>query len=120
MTWCMNLQSLQLEGVITSAETDKYGFTPSCPGCDAKTRGEVARRGHSEACRKRIEGLMQGNVEDRRKLERSDERITHQIARKLEREDKKRKAVGGAHEEIEAPQAKEQDVVWKPTKSRVR
>ena len=38
---------------ITKIELDKYGFTPGCPGCIAKQRGEVAKRGHSKACRKR-------------------------------------------------------------------
>ena len=33
---------------ITHKEIDKYGTTPGCGGCEAKARGEVTRRGHSE------------------------------------------------------------------------
>ena len=73
---------------ITQLELDKYGFTPGCPGCLAKQRGEVAKKGHSEACRKRIEDLMREDVEDKKKIEKSDERITHQIARRIEQEDR--------------------------------
>ena len=40
--------------VITQTELEKYGFTPGCPGCLAMQRGEVAKRGHSEACRKEL------------------------------------------------------------------
>ena len=31
--------------VISRTEMDKYGYMPSCPGCDAKARGEIARMG---------------------------------------------------------------------------
>ena len=51
--------------VITQMELEKYGFTAGCPGCIAKQRGEVAKRGHSEACRKRIEDMVRQDVEDR-------------------------------------------------------
>ena len=76
---------------ITQTELDKYGFTEGCPGCIAKQRGEVAKKGHSEACRKRIEDMMRQNDEDKKKIEAADDRISHQIARKLEQEEKKRK-----------------------------
>ena len=77
---------------ITQTDLDKYGLTPGCPGCLAKQRGEIAKRGHSEACRKRIEGMMKDDVEDRKKIEASEERITHHIARRIEKEERKRKA----------------------------
>ena len=51
--------------VITQLELEKYGFTLGCPGCLAKQRGEVAKRGHSEACRKRIEGMTRHDSEDK-------------------------------------------------------
>ena len=77
---------------ITHKEIEKYGYTDGCPGCDAKKRGEVARRGHSEKCRRRIEGKMKEDEEGRRKMEKTEERITHRMARDLEKADKKRKA----------------------------
>ena len=75
---------------ITQTELEKYGFTPGCPGCIAKQRGEVAKRGHSEACRKRIEDMMRQDGDDRRKIEAADERITHQIARRIEKDEKRK------------------------------
>ena len=36
--------------------------------------------------------MMREDVEDKKKIEASDERITHQIARRLEQEDRKRKS----------------------------
>ena len=39
---------------ITMTELEKYGYTYNCPGCAAKRRGAVAKKGHSEACRNRI------------------------------------------------------------------
>ena len=75
---------------MTQTELDKYGFTPGCPGCIAKQRGEIAKRGHSEACRKRIEDMMRQDGDDRRKIEAADERITHQIARRIEKEENRK------------------------------
>ena len=69
---------------ITHLELEKYGFTAGCPGCTAKQRGEVAKKGHSEACRKRIEDMMRQDEKDRKKVEAADDRISHQIARRLE------------------------------------
>ena len=48
---------------ITHKEIEKYGYTDGCPGCDAKKRGEVARRGHSEKCRRRIEEALRNDEE---------------------------------------------------------
>ena len=62
-------------------------MTPGCPGCLAKQRGEIAKRGHSEACRKRIEGMMREDSDDKKKIDAADERITHHIARRLEQDE---------------------------------
>ena len=77
---------------ITYKEVEKYGPTPGCTGCQAKTRGEVTRRGHSEKCRRRMEELMRQDVGDKKKIERGEERITHKIAKDIEKADRKRKA----------------------------
>ena len=70
---------------ITHKEIEKYGFTEGRPGCQAKQRGEIARRGHSEKCRRRIEEAMRNDEEGKRKMEKTDERITHKLARDLEK-----------------------------------
>ena len=76
---------------ITQTELEKYGFTVGCPGCIAKQKGEVAKKGHSEACRKRIEDMMRQDEKDWKKIEAADDRISHQIARRLEQEEKEKK-----------------------------
>ena len=68
---------------ITYKEIEKYGYTEGCPGCEAKKRGDVARRGHSERCRKRIEEKMKLDEEGKKKIEKTEERITHKIAKDL-------------------------------------
>ena len=50
---------------ITHKEIDKYGPTPGCAGCQAKSRGEVTRRGHSDKCRQRIEEEMRKDDTDK-------------------------------------------------------
>ena len=55
---------------ITQTELEKYGFTPGCPGCVAKQRGDIAKKRHSEACRKRIEDMMRQDSEDRKRSKR--------------------------------------------------
>ena len=74
---------------ITHKEVDKYGPTPGCEGCQAKLRGEITRRGHSEKCRKRIEEAMRNDEQDKKKLEKTDERINFRIAKDLEKADRK-------------------------------
>ena len=83
---------------IAHKEIGKYGTTPGCEACEAKMRGEVSRRGHTERCRSRIEEAMRADTQDKRKLEKADERMTHKIAKEIEKSDRKRK-VGGAQEE---------------------
>ena len=55
---------------ITHKEIGKYGTTPGCEACEAKMRGEVSRRGHTERCRSRIEEAMRADAQDKRKLEK--------------------------------------------------
>ena len=71
---------------ITYKEIDKYGLTPGCVGCEAKSRGEVTRRGHSDKCRRRIEEAMRKDDEDKKKLDKADELITHKIAKDIEKQ----------------------------------
>ena len=76
---------------ITHKEIDKYGPTPGCAGCQAKIRGEVTRRGHSDKCRQRIEEGMRKDETHKKTLDRADERMTHNIATYIEKTGRKRK-----------------------------
>ena len=46
---------------ITHKTLDKYGYTEGCDGCVYKGAGLKEPRNHSEACRKRIEGLRRND-----------------------------------------------------------
>ena len=45
--------------MITDRELAKFGYTTGCQGCTLRKQGRVAKKGHSEACRKRIEKEME-------------------------------------------------------------
>lgn len=73
--------------MITDKELSHFGYTPGCPGCASRKQGRVAKKGHSEACRARIEKEMLKTAEGQKKLDRSKERMVEAIARDLERQD---------------------------------
>ena len=80
-----------------------YGYTDGCVGCEAKKRGEVTRRGHSEKCRKRMDERMRQDEAGRRRIDKTEERLTHKKARDLGKADKKRRAEEGADRDREIP-----------------
>ena len=71
---------------ITHKEIDKYGPTPGCVGCEAKARGEVTRRGHSDECCSRIEEGVRKDEAYKKKLDKVDEIMTHNIAKYIEKQ----------------------------------
>ena len=62
------------------------GFTKGCLGCKAILEGHGAR-GHSEACRRRMEELMQTSQEGHARLKRQVDRENEHLARVLEAND---------------------------------
>ena len=66
---------------ITDQILDKYGMSPSCPGCDAKLHGRPARR-HTIECRRRLEEAMNADEQDIERLRKRDERIAEKIVEK--------------------------------------
>ena len=58
---------------ITNAHLEEFGFTPGCPGCDAKRHG-TARRGHNAHCRVRIEDAIKERYPEDPALTRRDAR----------------------------------------------
>ena len=74
-------------------ELEKYGFTPGCAGCEAKRRGGIAKSGHNENCRKRIEAKMNDDELGRAMLDHTKQKFVEHTARQIEKEeDRKRKA----------------------------
>ena len=59
------------------------GFTGGCPGCQAILEGRPAR-GHTEACRKRMEELMKNTPDGQDRLKRQRDRWNEQLDRLLE------------------------------------
>eukprot|EP00971_Amphidinium_carterae_P082049 1623115-Amphidinium_carterae.3 len=54
-------------------ELKDFGYTKNCPGCDAARLGQPAR-GHTEACRARIEAEMRGTTSGRERLTSTEDR----------------------------------------------
>ena len=60
-----------------------HGFTEGCMGCQALIAGTTAR-GHTEACRERMNKALDETVVGRRRRERQIEKENELLARKLE------------------------------------
>ena len=54
---------------ITPPMLGEYGYTDGCEGCRWQKAGLTGHRGHSDACRARIEAAMTGDEQGRRILE---------------------------------------------------
>ena len=113
--------------VITMRELEKYGFTPGCAGCEAKRRGGIAKSGHSEECRKRVEAKMNDDEVGRAMLDQTRQKFVEHTARKIEKEeDRKRKVQNteavtdkiAVEEEMECQDEKEE--VNEPTAKKVK
>ena len=79
--------------VITMKELEKYGFTPGCPGCETKRRGGIAKSGHDENCRKRIEERMMGDELGRAQLDEPRRRLFDVATRQGEKKEELKRKV---------------------------
>ena len=61
------------------------GLSEGCPGCRYLRTGPGRRQAHSEACRRRIEGLLRGDSAGFTRLAAPDERINRALADAVER-----------------------------------
>jgi hypothetical protein len=66
---------------ILKQDIDTHGPSPQCPGCRATVRGSAHKMPHTKECRQRFEGILAGTEEGRRRMERADERLAHDILR---------------------------------------
>ena len=73
---------------IKREDVMRHGYSQGCPGCQAIRLGRPAAR-HSDACRMRIEEAIKRS--DPERLQRTDDRINQEIARRVEESDRKRK-----------------------------
>ena len=65
-----------------------HGNTGGCPGCIQLQRGVGVSRNHSEACRSRMEGILEDSVEGKMRKDRAAARREEQLTWELERQDK--------------------------------
>ena len=60
---------------ITDRILEAHGFTPGCPGCEARLGGPSTHRGHTAECRQRIYDEMAKEERGRDKLEEVKQRL---------------------------------------------
>ena len=65
-----------------------HGFTEGCPGCQAIIVGTTAR-GHSEACRSRMESALDKTDDGRQRREKQELKENEALATKLQEEDER-------------------------------
>ena len=46
---------------LRRADFERWGLSEVCPGCRYKRTGQGLQQAHSEACRRRIESLLEGD-----------------------------------------------------------
>ena len=77
------------------ADFKQWGISEGCPGCRYLRTGQERQQAHSEACRKRIEGLLKGDSMGAARLAAADERLNRALADAVERHAAKDPGVRG-------------------------
>ena len=62
----------------------RHGFTEGCPGCRSISQGGEPR-GHTDACRTRLETAMRTTEAGKARVQKAKERIDTEVARRMER-----------------------------------
>ena len=81
--------------LLRRADFERWGLSEVCPGCRYLRTGQGRQQAHSEACRRRIEGLLKGDPSGSARLAAADERINHALADAVERHAAKDPVVRG-------------------------
>ena len=63
----------------------EWGLSEGCPGCRYLRTGQGRQQAHSDACRKRIEGLLKGDSAGSARLAAANERPSRALADAVER-----------------------------------
>ena len=80
---------------LRRADFERWGLSEGCPGCRHLRTGQGRQQAHSEACRRRIEGLLKGDPSGSARLAAADERINRALADAVERHAAKDPGVRG-------------------------
>ena len=114
---------------LRKADFDKWGLSDGCPGCWYMRTGQGRQQAHSEACRRRIEGLLKIDSSGSARMAAADERVNRALADAVERHATKDPGVRGilkrasvvCHPESEAQKKialdTEQDSIPRPSVS---
>ena len=80
---------------LRRADFEQWGLSEGCPECRYLRTGQGRQQAHSQACRKRIEGLLKGDSMGAARLAAADERISRALADAVERHAAKDPGVRG-------------------------
>ena len=69
---------------VLKSDTEKFGYTPCCPGCIAQI-AETAARSHNDECRLRIQRKLMETEEGQARVKRAQERVEADYGRKAKR-----------------------------------
>ena len=70
---------------LRRADFEQWGLSEGCPGCRYRRTGQGRQQAHSEACQRRIEGLLEGDPVGSARLAAADERVNRALADAVER-----------------------------------
>ena len=65
---------------LRRADFEHWGLSEGCPGCRHLRTGKGRQQAHSEARRRRIEGLLKGDLAGSARLAAADERVNRALA----------------------------------------
>ena len=80
---------------LRRADFEQWGLSEGCLGCRYLRTGQERQQAHSEACRRRIEDLLKGDLAGSERLAAADERINRALADAVERHATKDPGVRG-------------------------
>ena len=92
---------------LLKTDVEKYGASPGCPACRAIVAGKPWRSAHTALCRQRLETMMKDNEEDRSRVQRANDRLSHAIVDKeelAEEEENKKRKLGPQQSQGELPE----------------
>ena len=70
---------------LRSADFEQWGLSEGCLGCRYLKTDQERQQSHSEACRRRIEGLLKGDPAGSARMVAADEKINRALAGAVER-----------------------------------
>ena len=81
---------------LKKSDFEAHGYTPGCPGCSKLEYDGIARTGHNEICRKRMEDLLSQTNEGKSRVDHGYQRVATAAMRDYEREQRRKTATATA------------------------